>query len=61
MDYYNNSTDDVYRDVVQELTKENLKRLKEYIVESLKRKRPIRKIKNGSSFKRKRKCGSRKT
>jgi hypothetical protein len=36
MDYYNNSTDDVYRDVVQELTKENLKRLKEYIVESLK-------------------------
>ena len=36
MDYYNDSTDDVYRDVVQELTKENLKRLKEYIVESLK-------------------------
>ena len=36
MDYYYDSTDDVYRDVVQELTKENLKRLKEYIVESLK-------------------------
>ena len=34
--YYDYSTDDVYRDVVQELTKENLKRLKEYIVDSLK-------------------------
>lgn len=29
-------TDDIYRDVIQELTKENLVRLKEYIVDTLK-------------------------
>ena len=34
--YYGETTDDVYRDVVQELTKENLLRLKEYIVDALK-------------------------
>ena len=35
MDYYDNSTDDVYRDVIEELTKENLLGLKEYIVTKL--------------------------
>ena len=35
MDYYDNSTDDVYRDVIEELTKENLLGLKEYIIKSL--------------------------
>ena len=35
MDYYNDTTDDVYRDVVEELSKENLLRLKEYIITSL--------------------------
>jgi hypothetical protein len=34
--YYDYSTDDVYRDVIEELTKENLRRLKEYIIETLK-------------------------
>jgi hypothetical protein len=34
-DFYYDSTDDVYRDVIQELTKENLKRLKEYIIQTL--------------------------
>ena len=35
IDFYYDSTDDVYRDVIQELTKENLKRLKEYIIQTL--------------------------
>jgi hypothetical protein len=37
-DTYDNyySTDDVYRDVIEELTKENLRRLKEYIINTLK-------------------------
>jgi hypothetical protein len=34
-EFYYDSTDDVYRDVIQELTKENLKRLKEYIIQTL--------------------------
>ena len=34
-DFFDNSTDDVYRDVIQELTKENLVRLKEYIIQTL--------------------------
>ena len=34
--YYDNTTDDVYRDVIEELTKENLRRLKEYIIDTLK-------------------------
>ena len=34
-DYHYNSSDDIYRDVIEELTKENLKRLKEYIIETL--------------------------
>ena len=34
-DYYYDSSDDIYRDVIEELTKENLKRLKEYIIETL--------------------------
>jgi hypothetical protein len=34
-DFYDNSTDDVYSDVIQELTKENLVRLKEYIIQTL--------------------------
>jgi hypothetical protein len=34
--YYDYSTDDVYRDVIEELTKENLRRLKEYIIDTLK-------------------------
>ena len=34
-EFYYDSTDDVYRDVIEELTKENLKRLKEYIIQTL--------------------------
>ena len=34
-EFYYDSTDDVYRDVIQELTKENLNRLKEYIIQTL--------------------------
>jgi hypothetical protein len=33
---YWNTTDDVYRDVIEELNKDNLKRLGEYIIDSLK-------------------------
>ena len=35
MDYYHDTSDDVYRDVIEELTKENLLGLKEYIIKSL--------------------------
>ena len=34
-DYFYDSSDDIYGDVIEELTKENLKRLKEYIIETL--------------------------
>ena len=34
-DYYSNLTDDVYRDVIEELTKENILYLKEYIIKTL--------------------------
>lgn len=35
-DWFNETTDDIYRDVIQELNKENLDYLKEYIVKELK-------------------------
>lgn len=35
-DWFNDSTDDVYRDVVSELNQKNLERLKEYMTDSLK-------------------------
>ena len=35
---YSETTDDVYRDVIDELDKQNIERLKEYIVETLKNK-----------------------
>ena len=34
-DYYSDLTDDVYRDVIEELTKENILHLKEYIIRTL--------------------------
>ena len=34
-DYYSDLTDDVYRDVIEELTKENILYLKEYIIKTL--------------------------
>ena len=34
-EYFSDSTDDLYRDVIEELNKENLERLKEYIVDTL--------------------------
>lgn len=34
-EYYSDTTDDVYRDVIQELDKKNIERLKEYIIAEL--------------------------
>ena len=38
-DSYSNTTDDVYRDVIEELNSKNIERLKEYIIDELKGKR----------------------